>query len=108
MLDSISKAYPEHPLKDDILMLHAQISEKQRDYPKALDYLKLVYEKYGKDVLGDDAVYKTAYIYDTKLHQPDKAKQFYEQLIIDYPGSTYTQTARARLNTMQTGTAVLP
>lgn len=108
LLDSISKAYPEHPLKDDIFMLHAQISEKQRDYPKALDYLKLVYEKYGKDVLGDDAVYKTAYIYDTKLHQPDKAKQFYEQLIIDYPGSTYTQTARARLNTIQTGAAVLP
>src|SRR5690606_21283346 len=56
LLDSISRAFPEHPLKDDILMLHSQIAVKHKDYPKALNYLKEVFEKYDKDVLADDAL----------------------------------------------------
>jgi TolA-binding protein len=48
-------------------------------------------------VLGDDAVFKTAEIYDTELNQKAEAKKYYEQLIIDYPGSTYVQTARQKL-----------
>jgi tetratricopeptide (TPR) repeat protein len=97
LLDSIANAYPKHPLNDDILMLRAKIADKHRDYPRELDYLRTIYEKYGKDVLGDDAVYKTALIYDTNLHKPEEARSFYEKLIIDYPGSTFVQTARARL-----------
>ncbi|XZF13540.1 tetratricopeptide repeat protein [Chitinophagaceae bacterium MMS25-I14] len=100
LLDSISKAFPDHPLKDDILMLHAKIAEKHGDYTKALDYLKDVYVKYGQDVLGDDAVFNTAEIYAKKLHQPALAKTFYEKLIIDYPGSTFVQSARRELQAM--------
>lgn len=97
LLDSLNKAYPKHPLNDDILMLRANIALKHRDYVKALGYLKNIYEQYGTDVLGDDAVFKTAEIYLDNLHQVDQAKHFYEQLIIDYPGSTYVQTARKKL-----------
>lgn len=97
LVDSISKAYPKHPLNDDLVMMRASIAMKHLDYPKALAYLKEVIEKYGKDVLGDDAVYKTAEIYYNNLHQPTEAKNYYEQLIIDYPGSTYAQAARQKL-----------
>ncbi len=98
LLDSIATAYPKHPLNDDIIMKHAEIAMKHLDYTKALGYLKTIYEKYGKDVLGDDAVFKTAEIYYNNLHQKDEAKKFYEQLIIDYPGSTYVQEARRKLS----------
>ncbi|MBA3829989.1 MAG: tetratricopeptide repeat protein [Taibaiella sp.] len=98
LLDSISTTYPKHPLNDDILMLHARIAEKHRDYARALEYLLKIHEQYSKDVLGDDAVYRMAYIYETALHQPDKAKEYYEMLITDYPGSTYVQQARKRLS----------
>jgi tetratricopeptide (TPR) repeat protein len=101
LLDSISTAFPQHPLNDDILMLRAKIAEKHRDYTQALAYLKQVYEQYGKDVLGDDAVFKTAEIYEKYLKQNDQAQHFYEQLIIDYPGSTYVQTARQRLQELK-------
>lgn len=106
LLDSLSKAYPKHPLDDDILMLQAKLAEKHREYNKALDYLKTIYEKYGKDVLGDDAVFKTAEIYEKYLHDNSQAKHFYEQLIIDYPGSTFVQTARNRLEDLNK--AILP
>jgi len=101
LLDSISQAFPKHPLNDDILMLRAQLEEKRHNYPKAIDYLKQVYGQYGKDVLGDDAVFKTAEIYHQYLHQDEEAKALYEKLIIDYPGSTFVQTARLRLQSLQ-------
>lgn len=101
LLDSISTAFPQHPLNDDILMLRAKIAEKHRDYTQALAYLKQIYEQYGKDVLGDDAVFKTAEIYEKYLKQNDQAQHFYEQLIIDYPGSTYVQIARQRLEALK-------
>ncbi|MEO6831154.1 MAG: tetratricopeptide repeat protein [Chitinophagaceae bacterium] len=101
-LDSITTLYPKHPLQDDVLMLRAQLAEKARDYDKALGYLETVYTKYGKDVLGDDAVFKTAELYEHILKKPEEAKKFYEKLIIDYPGSTFVQIARARLEALST------
>lgn len=98
LLDSIAAAFPKHPLNDDILMLRARIAEKHHDYTKELSWLKQVYEQYGKDVLGDDAIFKMAEVYQNDLHQNDQAKHYYEQLIIDYPGSTFVQEARKRLN----------
>jgi TolA-binding protein len=104
LLDSLTKAYPKHPLDDDILMLQAKLAEKHREYDKALGYLKIIYEQYGKDVLGDDAVFNTAEIYEEYLHDNVQAKHFYEQLIIDYPGSTFVQTARKRLEHLNKAT----
>lgn len=101
LVDSISKAYPKHPLNDDLVMMRARIAMKHHEYPKALEHLKTVMDKFGKDVLGDDAVYTTAEIYYNELNQPAEAKKYYEQLIIDYPGSTYVQTARQKLNDMK-------
>ncbi len=105
LLDSINKAYPEHPLNDDILMTRADMARKRLQFEKALGYLKNIKDKYGEDVLGDDAVFKTAEIYQNDLHKNDEAKKYYEQLIIDYIGSTYVQVARQRLNEMN---GVLP
>lgn len=110
LLDSLNQHFPEHPLQDDILMLDAKLAQKHGEYDKALSYLKTIYEKYGKDVLGDDAVFKTAELYETFLKQPANARKFYEQLIVDYPGSTYVQTARQRLSQLSqsTDTPVAP
>jgi len=104
LLDSIAQAYPKHPLSDDILMLRSRIAVKHRDYVKALGYLREVYEKYDKDVLADDAIFQTAELYDVYLKQPEKARAFYEKLILEFPGSTYVQTARQKLSGIQPGT----
>ncbi len=105
VLDSIATQYPKHALQDDVLMLRASLAQKQHDYKSALAFLEKVYKDYGKDVLADDAVFRTAEIYERTLKQPAEAKKFYEQLIIDYPGSTYAQVARNRLAAMVAGSA---
>ena len=98
LLDSISQSYPTHPLTDDILMLRGSLAVKHREYNKALVYYKTVFEKHGDDVLGDDALFKTAELYEKYLKQPTEAKKYYEDLIIKYPGSTYIQAARMKLS----------
>jgi predicted Zn-dependent protease len=98
LLDSLTAAFPKHPLNDDIIMQRARITIKHREFDKALKHLEAIVKDYGQDVLGDDAVYKMAEIYQDELHQAEAAKRYYEQLIIDYPGSTYVQMARQKLN----------
>jgi tetratricopeptide (TPR) repeat protein len=102
-LDSITTLYPKHPLQDDVLLLRASLAMKQHDYVQALGYLERIYKEYGKDVLADDALFKTADIYERALKKPEEAKKFFEQLIIDYPGSTYVQIARTRLQALAEG-----
>jgi tetratricopeptide (TPR) repeat protein len=101
LLDSIAKAFPKNPLADDILLLRSKIALKHKDYPLAIDYLKLIIEKHGTDVLADDAVYQIAEIYRKYLNKNEEAKKFYEQLIIDFPGSSFVQQARQQLKTLK-------
>ena len=100
ILDSIIRVFPKHPLVDDILMLHARTEEKLRHFDKALEYLERIHKEYGTDVLGDDAVFKSATIYQDDLHDAVNARKMYEQLIIEYPGSTFVQAARQLLYEM--------
>lgn len=101
LLDSIATTYPDHPLKDDILMQRAVIAKKHRDYQKAISYYEQVFKEHGDDVLADDALYRMAALYEQELNDKDKAQKLYEELIIKYPGSTYTQEARKKVHDMQ-------
>lgn len=101
LLDSIATTYPDHPLKDDILMQRAVIAKKHRDYQKAFSYYEQVFKEHGDDVLADDALYRMAALYEQELNDKDKAQKLYEELIIKYPGSTYTQEARKKVHDMQ-------
>lgn len=101
LLDSLTNAFPKHPLQDDILLLQAKLDVKHRDYNAALAHLKTIIDKHGQDVLGDDAVFQSADLYERYLKQPEEARGLYEKLILDYPGSTYVQTARQRLQLLQ-------
>lgn len=97
LLDSVAKAFPKNPLADDILLLHSKIAIKHKDFPKAIEYLKRILEQHSKDVLADDALFQIAEINRKFLGKNDEAKKLYEQLIIEYPGSSFVQQARAQL-----------
>lgn len=94
LLDSISGAFPQSPLQDDIAMLRARVAMEAHRWPDAVSFLETVLNEYGNDVLGDDAAYQLAGIYQHQLSDLTKAKATYELLITRYPGSTYVQEAR--------------
>lgn len=97
LLDSIATNFPQHPLKDDILMMRAEIAIKHRDYQNALSYLNTIYKEHGEDVLADDALFKMAVINEQRLGKKEEAAKLYTQIITEYPGSTYIQQARNKV-----------
>jgi len=101
ILDSVAKAFPDHPLADDIMMQRAKIAQKQTDYTKALAYLQQIHKEHGKDVLADDALFTMAEINERYLNNKEEAGKLYAQLIIEYPGSTYVQLARKKVKELQ-------
>lgn len=103
LLDSIAKAFPENALQDDILLLRAKIAEEEGRSSDAITYLEKILKDYGTDVLGDDAAYRLAILYDEVLKDKNKALQYYETIITQYPGSTYIQAARARYQKLKEG-----
>lgn len=101
ILDSIATYFPEHPLQDDILMQQAAIAKKHRKYEEAISYLKEIHTKHAKDVLADDALYKIAQIYEQNLENNKEAGEYYSQLVIEYPGSTFVQLARKKIKELE-------
>ena len=51
-------------------------------------YQKIV-EKFGEDVLADDALFHRAELYENKLKDPAKAMELYQDLLTKYPGSLF-------------------
>lgn len=95
-LDKLVSVYPNHSLADDILMMRAQVFLKKKDFEKAAQYLEEIRTKYGTDLLGDNATYMLAKLYDTVLNDQSKAMDLYQSIIVDYKDSIFVVEARKR------------
>ncbi|MEI6408909.1 MAG: tetratricopeptide repeat protein [Bacteroidota bacterium] len=95
-LDTLQTKFPDHSLQDDIVYLEAQIYEKKRDYETAAKRYETVAEKYKDDIRADNALYALAQLYETKLNDPEKAKNLYEKIFVNYSGSVFAVEARKR------------
>ena len=62
----------------------------------AIKYLQNLADNYSFDLLGDDALFYLGEIYEIRLNDPEKAKSYYEKLLLDHPDSLYTVEARKR------------
>lgn len=100
-LDSIMEIYPEHDLEDDVLYQKANLYFKMREYSKALDLYTKVYENYPEEIRADNSLYNAAELYDYQLQDPEKAKELYEKLFIDFSNSTYAVAARKRYRVLR-------
>lgn len=95
-LDSIESEYPTHALGDDIVFMRYRIAFRQQNYKEAATHLATIIDKYPSDILGDDATYHMAELYDYYLNDRAKAKQYYLDVITNYPGSLYRVDAQKR------------
>lgn len=101
VLDSISFAFPENDLADDILYRKANIAYRTGNFAKAADFYNEVATKYPDELLADDALFKLASIYQFNLGDNTKAMEMYEKLMSDFPGSVYVVEARKRFRTLR-------
>lgn len=95
-LDSIAFYSPLSKLNDDVLYTRAQIATRQKDYFAAENYYKKILETYSTDILGDDALFKLAELYEYYLKNIPEAMACYQKLLKEYPGSLYVVDARKR------------
>ncbi len=97
-LDSISTIFPSHSLQDDILYTKSNIYYKKRNYTKASRILEEIIEKYPESIRVDNALYKLGEMYEheNQLNDKEKATAFYEKILLEHSGSTFSVEARKR------------
>ncbi|MFK5957469.1 MAG: tetratricopeptide repeat protein [Lutibacter sp.] len=100
-LQVILNTYKGHPIEDEALFKQAQLFEKTSQYINAENnYLQLI--KIDKDdILADDAHYYLAELYLYKLNNIEKAKEYYQKIIFEYPSSIYLVDARKKFRKLR-------
>lgn len=96
LLDSLNKGYPYHTIADNIAYKRYEINYKQNKFEAAAKNLEEIVEKYSTDILGDDALYHLALLYDNQLNDKEKAASYYKQILFDYQSSVYVVDSRKR------------
>jgi len=99
--DAVSRTALSHPLFDEVLLRKAQIRIKQTRYHDADSLLQRLVDFYPYDLTADDAWMLMADLNETHLHNPTKARHCYEQILLNYPASLYTEQARKRYNALK-------
>jgi tetratricopeptide (TPR) repeat protein len=101
ILDSINVKYPGNSLSDDILMAKARILIQQKNYTEAVTPLKKIVDEHPFDLWADDAVFMLGDLYENHLNNKELAKNLYQKIITDYPGSLWINEARKRFRLLR-------
>jgi tetratricopeptide (TPR) repeat protein len=101
LLDSLLIAFPGHPITDDALMKKAEIHLKRGNFAEAETLYLDVIKDYGDGILGDDAQFFLAELYENHLKDSAKAMAAYQELLMKYPGSLFTVEARKRFRLLR-------
>ena len=100
-LDSLKKLFPNHALADEILYKKYQIASRRGKTEEAILILESILKDYSWDIYADDACFRLGDIYEFKLNDAEKAKKYYEELLLKFPGSLYSVEARKRFRRLR-------
>jgi tetratricopeptide (TPR) repeat protein len=100
-LDSLLAKYPNHSLSDEVYYKKAEIYLKKGLNDSAVVYYQKIIDNYWFDILGDDAMFNLAKLYEESYKDTKKAMDIYEKLMTTYPGSTYAVEARKRYRALR-------
>jgi tetratricopeptide (TPR) repeat protein len=101
ILDSLIIEYEEHPILDELLWLKANRIKEEGEYSTAISFLERIVFDMPYDILTDDALFEMAIIYEELIKDESKAKEYYQKLLTDYPGSIFVAEARKRFRQLR-------
>lgn len=101
LLNLMPFQFPRHSLEDDIYLLKARIFVKKGNFEEAEKNYTVVFNKFGGDILADNAIMELARIYEYQTNQKVKAMTLYKKVVFNYTGSLYTVEARKRINALK-------
>ncbi len=100
-LDTLIHLFPSKPIYDNAIFLKGQIFESQKEYDTALYYYHSLLSHHNDNLLIDDALYRIALIYEQNLQDIKSAAQYYEKILLEYPGSVFAPIARKHFRQIQ-------
>lgn len=96
ILDDVLIQHKGTTIEDQALYKQAKLLETKNEFAKAeINYLNII-TNYKEDLLADDAYFALAELYEKQFQQPEKAKEYYEQIIFNYEDSIYFVDARKK------------
>ena len=93
--------YQYHSITDEIYWLKSKLELESGNTDASIEYLDHILGSYSYDILADDAAFKKAEIVEQQKKDVEKAKELYQQFLIEYPGSMYAAEARKRFRTLR-------
>jgi len=100
-LEIMLQKYEHHSVTDEIYWLISKLVLEAGNEQMSLEYLDKILAGYSYDILADDAAFKKAEIYDFQLKDVEKAKELYQQFLVEYPGSMFSAEARKRFRQLR-------
>jgi len=101
ILEGVLKDYQSPSIVDEVLFRIAKVHLANQDVEKALPYLQQIVDKYGDEILADNANFLLGTLYMDELKAPDQAKSYFETLIFNHPDSLYFVDARKRFRMLR-------
>jgi tetratricopeptide (TPR) repeat protein len=101
VLDGLMELFPYHSLVDDILFRKAKIEADRQNYALAAEHLDKIATGFSYDLLGDDAHFMLAELYNYNLGEQEKAKELYKTILTRYPGSVFIEESREKYRTLR-------
>ena len=100
-IDSMLQKYNKHSLTDELLWLRANVYYKTKEYENAEEDLKKIITEFEMDLLTDNAYYLLGNIYEKGLKNKTLAMETYQNLMVKYPESMFTNEARKRFRKLR-------
>lgn len=100
-MEQLLADFPGHGLSDEVYFRLAQAHLRLGQYQQAAAWYKKLVAEFGSDIMGDDALFALAVLTEEQLLQTAEAAKLYEQLLQQFPDSTFTFEARRRFRKMR-------
>src|SRR5690606_1530706 len=94
ILNDTLNTHKGEKIEDEALLKQAQLYETRGEWRKAETNYLLILQHFYKDILADNATYYLAELYMNNLEDQEKAREYYEQVIFNFPDSIYFVEAR--------------
>ena len=93
-LNSVLEVVDNYHIKDQVFYKLGKAFEDMRDYQQAISNYETLLVEYPESIVVDNTLYALALIYNDKISDSEKAKQYLEQLIFDHEDSIFFVEAR--------------
>jgi tetratricopeptide (TPR) repeat protein len=100
-LDSLAEIFPYHSLTENILFRKAKIEIDQNNFEAAASWLEQIVTDFSYGLLGDDALFMLAELYNYRLGEKEKAKELYREMLTRHPGSVFTEESREKFRELR-------